>query len=96
MTHRSGIIVLISGDIDFAETVHDLVHTGGYTVVLIHNKQARPELCKNSSKALLFRGHSEAGPSKGSMSGKQDAKNDKASTDRKNGKKEEKKGPEKV
>jgi hypothetical protein len=54
MTHRSGIIVLISGDIDFAETVHDLVHTGGYKVILIHNRQARPELCKNASKALRF------------------------------------------
>ena len=29
MTHHSGIILLISGDIDFAETVHDLVHTAG-------------------------------------------------------------------
>lgn len=55
MTHRSGIVVLISGDIDFAETVHDLVHTGGYKVVLIHNKQARQELCRNASKALLFK-----------------------------------------
>jgi hypothetical protein len=54
MTHRSGIIVLISGDIDFAETVHDLVHTGGYKVILIHNKQARQELCRNASKALRF------------------------------------------
>ena len=54
MMHRSGIIVLISGDIDFAETVHDLVHTGGYHVVLVHNRQARPELCKNASKALNF------------------------------------------
>ena len=54
MTHRTGIIVLISGDIDFAETVHDLVHTGGYKVIVIHNKQARPELCKNASKALRF------------------------------------------
>jgi DNA-directed RNA polymerase subunit RPC12/RpoP len=54
MTHRSGIIVLISGDIDFAETVHDLVHTGGYKVILIHNRQARPELRKNASKALSF------------------------------------------
>lgn len=54
MTHRTGIIVLISGDIDFAETVHDLVHTGGYKVIVIHNKQARPELCKNATKALRF------------------------------------------
>lgn len=54
MTHRTGIIVLISGDIDFAETVHDLVHTGGYKVIVIHNKQARPELCRNASKALRF------------------------------------------
>jgi DNA-directed RNA polymerase subunit RPC12/RpoP len=54
MHHRTGIIVLISGDIDFAETVHDLVHTGGYKVILIHNKQARPELCNNASEALSF------------------------------------------
>lgn len=54
MTHRSGIIVLISGDIDFAETVHDLVHTGGYKVILIHNRQTRPELRRNASKALEF------------------------------------------
>lgn len=54
MTHRSGIIVLISGDIDFAETVHDLIHTGGYRVILIHNKQARPELRKNATKAISF------------------------------------------
>ena len=45
---------MISGDIDFAETVHDLVHTGGYKVILIHNKQARPELRRNASKALLW------------------------------------------
>lgn len=54
MTHRTGLIVLISGDIDFAETVHDLVHTGGYKVILIHNKQARMELRKNASKAVSF------------------------------------------
>lgn len=54
MTHRSGIIVLISGDVDFAETVHDLVRMGNYRVILIHNKQARPELCKNATKALKF------------------------------------------
>lgn len=54
MTHRAGIIVLVSGDIDFAETVHDLVHTGGYKVILIHNKQARAELCQNASTALRY------------------------------------------
>jgi hypothetical protein len=61
--HRSGVIVLISGDIDFAETVHDLVHTGGYEVVLVHNRQTRKELCQNASKALSFEsivGNSEA------------------------------------
>ncbi len=34
--------------------MHDLVHTGGYKVILIHNRQARPELCKNASSALSF------------------------------------------
>lgn len=54
MTHRSGIIVLISGDVDFAEMVHDLVRMGNYRVVLIHNKQARPELRKNATMTLKF------------------------------------------
>ncbi|KAI3656895.1 hypothetical protein MP638_001387 [Amoeboaphelidium occidentale] len=54
MTHRSGIIVLISGDIDFAETLHDLVHTGGYTVILIHNGHARLELRNNASELRDF------------------------------------------
>jgi uncharacterized C2H2 Zn-finger protein len=34
--------------------VHDLVKTGGYRVILVHNKQAREELKKNASQAFEF------------------------------------------
>lgn len=84
MTHRTGIIVLISGDIDFAETVHDLVHTGGYKVIVIHNKQARPELCKNASSALRFEdvvGGGGGDSEKGKKEGNGKPKNSNSGTD---------------
>jgi rubrerythrin len=92
MTHRSGIIVLISGDIDFAETVHDLVHTGGYKVILIHNRQTRSELRRNASKALEFetvvggavQGNKNSSTGRKDISGKKDKTGRKKESNNKN------------
>ena len=54
LTNKSGVIVLITGDVDFAETIFDLVNSGGYKVILIHNQQARKELTKNASISIDF------------------------------------------
>jgi hypothetical protein len=43
--------VLISGDIDFVNILADMRHRMGYTVVVIHNAQAKRELIETATVA---------------------------------------------
>jgi uncharacterized LabA/DUF88 family protein/uncharacterized C2H2 Zn-finger protein len=72
LKHKPCVIVLISGDVDFTETLVDL-RSHGYRIVLFHNQMARKELLGAADVCISFDG---LGSSKHHASGvaKKDAK----------------------